>query len=242
MPDSSVEEERRLALDRLRQLAAFYEKPEAAQLMQQFQSRANGQDSPYGPDVVNSQLADNSDASAGQVRNERGMIDRAFGNAGLAGSGLQASAHMNSQRRASALARQGRRDITSRASLANYQAKERASQDVLNYLQVQQGAQERAGMAEVGFRSQAREITDAPPQAMAGAAPAGNSSSGDRVNPQTGLSSGFFAQDPNSLRMINTTNSYGGAPTSNGGGFAPAWQAMGHPSPQYGSIMRQFGL
>lgn len=162
-----VEEERRLALDRLRQLAQFYERPEAAGLMQQMSQRASGADAPYTQDVTNSMYADNADASAGQVRNERGLIDRAFGNAGLSGSGLQMSARINSQRRASALARQGRRDITSRASLANYQAREQAQGQVQNYLSQIQGAQERAGMAEVDFRGQAREVSDAPAQPAA---------------------------------------------------------------------------
>lgn len=162
MPDSSVEEERRLALDRLRQMQMFYERPEAAQLLQQMQGRASGTDSPYTQGVVNSQLADNADGAAGQVRSEREGIARAFGNAGLSGSGLQMSANINSRRRASALARQGRNQITSRATLANFQARENAQQQVQSYLGQINASKMQAGQAEVDFRGQAREVTQEP--------------------------------------------------------------------------------
>ncbi len=235
---TTVEQEREAALARLKQMQAFYERPEAAQLLQQFQQRASGQDQPYSQQVQNSQLADNADSAAGQFRWEREQGARQFGNAGLSGSGLQMSNMYNSQRRASALARQGRNQITSRAALANYQAKTAAQQDVQSYLSQMNQAQMQAGQAEVDFRSQAREVTDAPAPAAAPAA----SPSGVTTNPKNGLTSNYFAPNPNSLQMVNTQNSYGGTATSQGGGFAPYWQAQGWSSPQQGALLRQFGF
>jgi hypothetical protein len=239
---ATVEEEREAALQRLRQMQMFYDKPEASQLMQQLQSRASGADSPYTQDVQNAQLAQNADAAAGQFRFERENMMRGFANAGLSGSGLMMSSMFNSQRRANALARQGRQQITSRAALANYQAREAAQQQVQSYLAQINASKMAAGQAEVDFRSQAREVGDAPAQTTPGAtAPTAPSAPRPTGNGAGSWFTPGITVNPTAPTIGTAQVSYGGTPTSNVGTLMPAWQSQGWSSPQQGAIMRQFG-
>lgn len=153
-----LEQERNTALQRLEQLRTYYDRPDAAQLLQQLQGRASGQDAPFTQDVIGSLLAGNADASAGMARSEGDMLRQRYANAGLSGSGIETSAMVMSRRRASALARAGRREITSRAALENYQARERAQSQVMQYVQQRQMAEQAAGMAEVDFRSRMQAV------------------------------------------------------------------------------------
>jgi hypothetical protein len=177
-----LEEQRRLAFERLQQLRQFYQNPESAQLLTQMQSQASGASAPFSPGVVNAQLADNADASAGQVRNEQDMMSRAFANAGMSGSGLEASAMVNSRRRAAAASRARPRPITTPPELANFQARERAQQQLQTYLQQRQQAEAQAGLAEVDLRSRMHETGDA------------QNISGQATNPQANQQAAQAAQ------------------------------------------------
>lgn len=165
-----LEIQRELMFQSLNSLLGFYDRPEGQALMQQLQARASGQSQPFTPGVVNAQLANNADASAGQFNNERDLIRMAMSNAGLGGSGLEMSALVNSQRQANGMTRAGRREITSRAELENFQAQERAQSQVQSYLAQKQANEAAARAAEVGLRAQMTMEGDAQnTQAQAGA-------------------------------------------------------------------------
>ena len=152
------------------QLQGFFDTQNAQDLLGQFQGRASGADSPFSQNVISSLLAGNSDSAAGRVASEQGQINRQFSRQGLGGSGGQLQANFASQRAASRAQRQGRRDITSRAALGNFQARERAQGQVQGFLnqqlQAQQfltqqrfGAQSQATGREVDFRSRLQDIS-----------------------------------------------------------------------------------
>lgn len=180
----SLADQRQLILDRIAQLGGFYdtdpvsqryqqgafgENPEQLLLQSQLQGRAGGSDAPFTPSVISALLGQSSDALAGRVANESDLVRQNFANRGLGGSGLEASALVNSRRNASAQQIAGRRDITSRAQLENFQARAQAQQQLQGYqqnlLQQQQGltqsrfgAQSQAAGMETDFRSRLYEI------------------------------------------------------------------------------------
>lgn len=209
-----LEIQRELMFGSLDSLLNFYNRPEGQQLMQQLQQRASGQAQPFTPGVVNAQLANNADASAGQFNNERDMIRMAMGNAGLGGSGLETSALVNSQRQANGMTRAGRREITSRAELENYQAQERAQGQVQSYLAQKQANEAAARAAEVGLRSQ---------MTMEGDASATTAQAGGYANATNGASGQSIVAGPSGQ----------GGTSSGGGAAAPAVNAPPRPT-QYG--------
>lgn len=142
----------------------FYQQQPAQDLMGQIQGRAAGTDVPFTQPVVDSMMVDNARNAAGGFNRDREMIYQALSAAGLGGSGLGASAVMGASRRAAALAREGRRQITTNAQLQNFQARERAQQQAQSYLAQQQQAQAQQAQSELGYRSQFREIQQEDPQ------------------------------------------------------------------------------
>jgi hypothetical protein len=225
-----LEEQRRKALERLESLRTYYERPDAAQLLAQFQGRASGEQQPFDRPTLDAMYSQNADASAGMFAGERDAIRQQFANAGLGGSGLETSALITSRRRAGAAARAGRRDITSRAALENYQARERAQQQVAQYLRDRQQAEQTAGLAEVDFRSQMREVTD-------GSGPAAGTGS-----PTSG---GFNAAANNNVRAAgigtsyrgymqgNMGDSFGVNPSASGARLANNYMSQQPPQPQW---------
>lgn len=224
--DSSadLETQRRLAFERLTQLRNFYERPESAQLLTQMQGRASGTDSPFSGEVTSQMYGANADNANGQFGMEREAILRAMGNAGLGGSGLQANAMINARRRSSAAARSGRMEITSRAALGNFQAREQAQQQLMQYMQQRQGAEQDASFKEIDLRSQMRNIQDAPPQAAA-TAPGAAAAPQTQPNAQNrGLVQGYFgagggAFNAQSQYLAPTYSSFGGTGISQGMGL-----------------------
>lgn len=154
-------------------LANFYNTPESQTLFGQVQGRAAGQDSPFSANLISSLIADSTSANARGVSRDSDMIRRMMANSGLSGSGLETSALVNARRGATAQTTAARRDITSRAELANYQAKVAAQQEVNQMLQQRLAAQQelvagqrnqanQADAQDINYRSQFREITPQP--------------------------------------------------------------------------------
>ena len=175
MPDK-LAEQRDMIFELLKKQLDFYNRPEAVQAQQLLTDRAQGGSVPFGPNVVNAMFADNADAQAAQVAGDAELINRAFANAGLSGSGLQTSAILNSRSRAAGRSRAGRRDITSRAELANFQAKERAQQQLVAFLAQKQAAEQAVAFREADLRSQIHatgdpqnvaQVTGTPPEQVA---------------------------------------------------------------------------
>lgn len=136
MPETTdqLEEYRRKLLERYETLRGFYDSPGQQQFQQGLEARASGSDVPYTQNVINSQLSQNADAGAAGHASNQNAIQRAFANSGMSGSGLQASATLNSRRRTQAATRTGRNQIRSRADLENFQARERANQQLQSYV------------------------------------------------------------------------------------------------------------
>lgn len=153
--------QRDLLFEAIQRLGGFYDSPEAQQLLGQFQDRAGGADAPFTPDVVNYQLGQNSAGVSGQYGTEQEMINRAFANAGLTGSGLQTNALINARSRAAHRVREGRRSITSRAELQNYQARAAAQNELAQFLQQQQANAQAATVLETDARSKLHATGDA---------------------------------------------------------------------------------
>lgn len=149
-----LEIQRRLMFESLNSLLGFYGRPEGQALMTQMQDRAVGLNQPFTPQVVNNMLGENADATNQSYQSERELIARAMANAGLSGSGLQGSANVNALRKANAATRAGRREITTRAQLENYQAQERAQMQVQSYLAQKQANEAAARAQEVALRAQ----------------------------------------------------------------------------------------
>src|SRR5690606_5894145 len=103
----------------------FANNPFAQALQTQISGRMSGADAPYTPAVLAGLFGQNADAGAGQFNNQREILLRAFSNAGLGGSGLEANAMANAAQQANAQTRRNRIDIQSRADLNNFQARER---------------------------------------------------------------------------------------------------------------------
>lgn len=164
-------------------LSGFYNDPMAQGLFGQVQDRASGAASPFSPELIASLIANSTGANARGVQRDSSMIRRSFANSGLSGSGLENTALVNSRRQATAQNTAARRDITSRAELANFQARERAQSQVQQILQQrlqhqqqlvesQRNQANQATNNEINYRSQFREIT--PQQNALGQASQGN--------------------------------------------------------------------
>lgn len=155
-----LDEQRGLAFRALNEQRGQYGDPFAQAYQTQLAQRAAGQDVPFTDQVRGLMLAQSADASAGQYAGEQQQILRAMANAGLSGSGLQASALANAQRRAARTARQGRQQINTRAELENYNARERAMEAAAQYLQQRAANNWLAAQQEVMLRSQFREVEE----------------------------------------------------------------------------------
>ncbi len=127
--------------------------PLQQQLQQQLQSQLAG-NFPLIAQGTTAQLGANADAAAGFVSNQDDLTRQYFANAGLSGTGLEASQRLNTRRRASALTRQGRQEIVSKDTLNKVQARAATQQQVQASIEAQfrQLAQQVA--QENAFRSQ----------------------------------------------------------------------------------------
>jgi len=170
-PEDLLAQEREKIFGLYGQAGSFYDNPESQALLAQLQGRASGEAVPFDQQVTSGMYAANADASAGRFGGESDMIRRAFSNAGMGGSGLQAQAMIQSRRKANAATRTGRREITSRAQLENFQARERGQQQVQNFLAQKQQAMQQAQFAEAQARSQQHATGDATNVAQATGTP-----------------------------------------------------------------------
>lgn len=148
-------EQRRLIEEALRRMGGFYDNNADAQtLMQRTMGQVTGQDVPFTQTVLNNMLGQNADSANGQFQQQRRIIDRGFANAGLTGSGLQSSALADAAANAARAARAGRRDITTRAELENYNARITAQQMAQSFLQQREDVARNAAEKEIAYRAQ----------------------------------------------------------------------------------------
>lgn len=166
-----LEEQRNLIFEALKRQMGFYDSADSQGLMQSIMGMVGGQDQPFTNEVRQNMLADNADASAGGYNSNRDMIQRAMSNAGLTGSGLEASALLSAQTQQGRMARQGRREVNTRAQLENYSARERAQTTAMNYLAQQETARRATTMAEVDQRGKMHATGDATNVAQATGSP-----------------------------------------------------------------------
>lgn len=159
--DDLLAEQRKLIFEALQRQGGFYDSPNSQGVMDAIMRQVKGEDQPFTGQVVTNMLADNADASAGGFRNNRDMIARAMANAGLTGSGLEQSALMSAQMQQGRMARQGRREINTRAQLENFQARERAQTAAMNFLAQQEQAKRAVAFAEVDQRGKMHATGDA---------------------------------------------------------------------------------
>lgn len=219
--DDLLAQEREKIFQLLQQAQGLYNSPEASTLLAQLQGRASGEVVPFDNQVTSAMYAANADASAGRVAGEQDMIRQAFSNAGLGGSGLQAQAMVQSRRRANAATRTGRREITSRAQLENYQAKERAQQQVQNYLAQKNAQIQQAMFQEADYRAKQHATGDATNVAQA--------TGGDTQGQAPGQTAAAPAVDPQIAAMrerfmgANPFSNYLGRPNEAAYGFGQAY-------------------
>jgi hypothetical protein len=151
------------------QQAGFFQAQPFQNLLGQVQGRASGQDAPFTQPVINSLLAQQSDAVGAGFGGARDALLRQLTRRGLGGSGLGISAQANMRRQATAQQIAGRRDITSRAQLNNFQARQQAQQQLQGLLGQQFSGQQQflqgnvanqnlAAQREIDFRSRMQEI------------------------------------------------------------------------------------
>ena len=158
---SSLEKQREAMFAALDKQRGLYQDPLAQQLEAALSGQLSGADSPFTADVVTGLGSQASDAAAAGFESDRDMILRAMANAGVSGSGAQASAMLNAKRRANAANRSARRDIRTRADLENYQARERARASLNSYLSQRASAMQAANLAEANLRSRFEQIGQA---------------------------------------------------------------------------------
>lgn len=172
-----LEEQRRLIEEAIGRVGGFYGQQQPQDLLGMFMSQARGEAVPFTDQVRQGMLGQNADAGAGQFAGNRQLVQRAMANAGLTGSGLEASALMSAQRNAQQALRAGRREINTRAELENFAARERGQQAAMSFLAQQEAANRAAAAAEVSYRSQmhatgdATNVTNAAPGPGGGAQP-----------------------------------------------------------------------
>lgn len=151
-----VQQERQNALNLYQQDRAFYDSPDAQALQRGFMDRAMGKVQPFTPSVVQNMYGQSAAGANGSFAAERDMIRQNMANSGLGGSGAETTQLLMAQRKASQQAMAGRRDITSRASLENYGALERAQQAAAAYLEQVAAQKQASAFAEAGFRGEAK--------------------------------------------------------------------------------------
>jgi hypothetical protein len=156
-----LEEQRRAIFEALQRQGMFYDSPDAQNLQRRIMQQVDGTDQPFTNEVRQNMLADNSDGAASGYQRNQEQINRAMANAGLVGSGLQASALMGAQMQQGMAARQGRREVNTRAQLENYSARERAQTTAMNYLAQQEQAKRQVMNSEVEQRGRMHATGDA---------------------------------------------------------------------------------
>jgi hypothetical protein len=140
----------------------FYSQdPQAQQLQQQLSDRASGADAPYNQGTIDRLVGQEADGAAAGFAGEQDQINQFFANSGLSGSGVQGSAVVDARRRANAATRSARRDITSRADLSNFQAKETAQQQLQTYVAQREMAMRDVAAQEIEQRSRIHATGDA---------------------------------------------------------------------------------
>lgn len=160
-----LDAQRKRLFDLLSNLRGFYDRPEGKELLDLFMSRSRGESQPFGPDVVNTQLAQNAGAGGADFGTQREAILRSFAQRGLSGGGLELSALLGQQNRVAADVRRGRREITSRAQLENFAAQERAQAAASQFLAQQAAQQTQVGLQEADYRSRFHETGQAQTEA-----------------------------------------------------------------------------
>lgn len=119
------------------QVAGFHQQAPAQALMAQLQGRAAGTDVPFTPSVIATMVGQDVGAANRAMQNQNALVRQQMARSGMSGSGMELSALINARRAAAASARAARSRITSRAHLSNFQARERAQQQIQGYLQQQ---------------------------------------------------------------------------------------------------------
>jgi len=151
------------------QQAGFFQAQPWQTLMSQISNRASGQDVPYTQSVINSLLGQQSDAIGQGFGQAQQQVNQGLSRRGLGGSGLGLSAMAGLRSQATAQQIAGRREITSRAQLNNFQARAQAQQQLQGaqgqqfqgqqqFLQGDVANRNLAAQREIDFRSRMQEI------------------------------------------------------------------------------------
>lgn len=151
--EAKLEAERAKLFDALNRQENSYSTAIPVELQGRIMDGVRGVDQPFTPEVVSNMIGVEADASAAGLASEQELIRQAMANRGLGGSGMQASAMVDSQRRASRRTRGASRDIRTRAQLENYQARERAQQRAAAFLAQKEAAERAARLKEADMRS-----------------------------------------------------------------------------------------
>lgn len=167
----SLEDERRKILGIFQNDQNFYNGPDQQALQSMFMGRSAGKDMPFTPNVMQAMFSQNAQGANGAFGAERDMIRQGMTNAGLGGSGAEMSQMLRARTRAQQQVAAGRRDITSRATLENFNARERAQTQAQSFFAQRAAHQQQGAFAEAGFRSQATQQDERPGDAGAASSP-----------------------------------------------------------------------
>jgi hypothetical protein len=156
--DPDLEQFRQRAFNRTADSRDFYNSPESQLLQQQFGQQASGEFLPISDQIANSMMTGESDAIAAGEGANLGILESAYGNAGLGGSGMMAGAQTTSRRRAAGQNRAARRGVREHQARENFASQERGRQAVQGYQAQRQQALAQANREEVGLISQMENI------------------------------------------------------------------------------------
>lgn len=128
--------------------------PNALEVRGSLQGQMRGQDVPFTELVQQGLIGRDSDANASALAQQQELIRQQMASAGLSGGGGQLAAQLSAQRAASAAQRSAARDIRTRAELENFQARERARQEVSQLMAREAAQRMQATNKAVDLRSQ----------------------------------------------------------------------------------------
>lgn len=207
----------------------FYNQGPANDLRSMLMGRSSGQDRPYSQGVMESMFSQNAQGAAGQFSSERDMLQRSMGNNGLAGSGAETRAIIGAKTRAQHQMQAGRREITSRAALENFNARERAQTQAQSFLGQQAQHQQSGAFAEAGFRSQATQSQERPGTAATAQGPQFTESGSVHDQGDWDRTIGDLLKRMEAMQQQGVTGATSGikaAPTA-----GPSFQGFGVPNP-----------
>lgn len=244
-------QERAKILQILKQSQQGLMDPNSEELKDMLYARGRGNDVPFTPNVLAGMYSQNADSAAAGFGSERDMVRQSMANQGLTGSGMETASILSAMRAQGQQVRTGRRDITTRAQLENFGARERAQAQIQEFLRARAGLQQTGQLAEANYRSTLREELPAQQQPIPGGNSFGvpsaspfNQQGWDKMLQDLSQNQDYFG-NPQGSPNYNTQPIPGSPAAGNTGygstGYIPKQETAVGGDP-YNTIMQSMGL